>query len=324
MTGSVEISQQQYVDEAAPTLPMQDAPPVYQDVVTQVERRVDPDGIIYEVLHRSDIDAGIGRLCDQIHESGWKPDVVLSILRGGKLAGDGVVERLGIDQHYALGARVYRGIQAGDEVKGQTVEIYQPLPENVVLDRKKVLIIDEVNHTSTTLLGVLAHLKEVHGVETSNIRTGVLHEKPAHRQIYANFVVHFTDAWIVYPWEHAGSSLHQPWEFFAEKSPVWMIREEPQEQISWDQCKERFIEIGFDPAELPDLDRYNFRQRLVDSLVARQQEIRGNGTVAPTASDRLSGILSTIAQDHRISWPVDGRASTLADFSESLPQTQLP
>jgi hypothetical protein len=103
----------------------------------------------------------------------------------------------------------------------------------------------------------------------------------------AHFKVRETNAWIVYPWEHLGDELHDRWEFFAEKFPVWMLRENKEKEITWTGCLARSLQIGFHQDELPELNGDNFYNRLYAGLQRRNQELRRGAELSVQALTKL-------------------------------------
>jgi hypoxanthine phosphoribosyltransferase len=237
------------------------------------ETEIDPDGISYEIMRFSDAQKMTDQLAGQIFASGKKFDAVVYPLRGGFYPGVKIAEMIHCPV-YPIGLRLYQGIQAKDEVNQQKVELYKPLPTNVDFSGKRILAVDDVNHTSNSLEALETHLKEK---EVACLAVAVLHEKPAYAKKKADYVVRQTDAWIVYPWEHIGDELHQRWEFFAEKFPVWMLRDD-RRGTNWSGCLERSLQIGFKPEELPRLNSDNFFNRLYANLQERKRQINKKAT----------------------------------------------
>lgn len=234
------------------------------------KRELDPDRISYEIMRFPDADVMTRELAKQILASDQQFDAVIYPLRGGLYPGTKIAQAL-ICPAYPIGLRLYKGIQAKDEARKQEVEIYRPLPADVSFEGMNVLAIDDVNHTSSSLEALEKHLGEVHRV--GSITIGVLHEKPAFAGMQADYVVRKTDSWIVYPWEHLGDGLHAKWEFFAEKFPVWMLRDDGQ-AINWSGCLARSRQIGFREEELPKFNGENFYSRLYAGLQMHSQELR--------------------------------------------------
>lgn len=231
---------------------------------------LDPDKIPYEILRWNDIAGMNFELARSIQASGQQFDTVVYALRGGKFPGVAVAQALGLDA-VPIGARLYKGIQAGTQAREGSLDVYLPLEHPEALRGRHVLFIDEVNHTSTTMMGIRRILEK--DIQASSVRVGVLHEKDRFKQVSADFVVRTTDSWIVYPWEHEGSELHNRWEFFEEKFPVWMLRDEGL--VSWSECMQRAIEIGFYEDELPSLADGDFAARLIIELARVFREKHG-------------------------------------------------
>ena len=237
---------------------------------------LDPDGIFYEVMRWPDFQLMGGLLGEQVRRSGQKFDVVVSPLRGGVFPGTLVREALELPEVETIGLNHYQGVQARDEAARQELQVYKSIthPERII--RKRVLVVDDVNHTSTTLIGLRDLLLQQYNA--ASVATAVLHEKPAWRQIKADFVVRFTDSWIVYPWEHLGSPHHDRWEFFREKLPVWMI-DEYGEIMSFPEALERALAVGFREDELPSLTDESFWGSLKANIGERYQQVFGHNTL---------------------------------------------
>lgn len=127
-----------------------------------------------------------------VRESGYAPDVVVAIARGGFVPARFLCDFLGIAdmtslkvQHYAPGAAKERRAWVKYPVGGD-------------IHDKKVLVVDDVNDTGDTLKVAVDHLQSL-GVP--EIRTAVLHEKQT-SAIRADYrAVDVLDwHWIIYPW----------------------------------------------------------------------------------------------------------------------------
>lgn len=237
---------------------------------------LDPDGIQYEIMRWEDFYGMADELAEIVLSSRRRYDCLVYPLRGGIFPATVIGAALNIRPE-PIGIRLYKGIQARDEAKREEVELYHPLNSGLNLKGARVLVADDVNHTTETLLWLTAHLRDEH--HAASVQSAVLHEKPAFRQAGADCVVRHTNSWIVYPWEHLGSELHLPGEFFAEKFPVWMIRNDGL--ASWGDCLSRALQIGFWKDELPDLENDNFRGRFLPRLVKRYQELYNIKTEIP-------------------------------------------
>ncbi len=127
-----------------------------------------------------------------VRESGYDPDVVVAVARGGFVPARFLCDFLGISdmtslkiQHYAPGAakerRAWIKYPVGGDIHG-----------------KRALVVDDVNDTGDTLKLAVDHLKSL-GV--AEIRTAVLHEKQT-SAVRADYrAVDVLDwHWIIYPW----------------------------------------------------------------------------------------------------------------------------
>ncbi len=129
------------------------------------------------------------RLWVKAYSDGFRPDLVVAILRGGYPIGLIVSNLYGVDVE-ALRIEHYHG-----RMRKKRAEIVQPLHAEV--SGKQILLVDDVTDTGESLRLALNHL-ESRGA--SNVKTGTLHVKPGSRFI-PNYYVEKTNAWIVYPWE---------------------------------------------------------------------------------------------------------------------------
>jgi hypothetical protein len=144
------------------------------------------------------------RLASQIRESGYKPDFIVAIARGGFVPARFLCDFLHVKdmtaigvQHYAPGAR-----------KMRKAKVKFPLSADV--SGRRVLIVDDVNDTGESLLAALNHLRSF---RPAQLKTAVLHQKET-TVCGANFVAFHVRAWrwILYPWavvEDVGSFIAQ-------------------------------------------------------------------------------------------------------------------
>ncbi len=145
-------------------------------------------------LHVSPSDALVyaRRLADSVINSGFKPDTIVAILRGGV-----VIARLLSDFLDVRDIRSIRVVhyEALDIREG--AEVVEPLPTR--LDGKKVLLVDDVADTGDSLIVAKEHLEERGAVE---VRVATMHYKPWSK-IKPDYYSEETDAWVIYFWEYA-------------------------------------------------------------------------------------------------------------------------
>ncbi len=132
------------------------------------------------------------KLCEAIKNSGFKPDIIVFILRGGATLSSVIADCLGLRDVAAVRATLYKKIGEPEE----EAKIIQPLTVDV--RGKKVLVLDDVSDTGKTLKAVIEHIKEKGAKE---IRVATIHYKPW-SIVEPDFYIEETDHWIVYPWEY--------------------------------------------------------------------------------------------------------------------------
>lgn len=139
------------------------------------------------------------RLAARIYDSGFRPDVLLAIWRGGTTIGLAIHEFLvykGIHTyHTALKAESYVGIEQQVEPR---IEHLDSILERVPRDGQ-VLLVDDIFDTGRTIRKVCELLRP----RTSAVKVATLFykEKKNLTTIVPDFYLHPTDSWIVFPHE---------------------------------------------------------------------------------------------------------------------------
>ncbi len=127
----------------------------------------------------------------QIKESGFKPEVLIAINRGGLVPARILSDSLNIPHLYVIGISFYSRVG----VRKETPEVTQPL--SVDISGKKVLIVDDISDTGKSLILAKEYVSKLNPAE---IKTATIHHKP--KSIFKPDYFHkTTEAWIVYPWE---------------------------------------------------------------------------------------------------------------------------
>ena len=143
-------------------------------------------------------------LARRIYDSGFVPDVLLVLWRGGTPVGIVIHEFLlykGIDTyHTALKAESYVGI--GERVKPR-IEYMESLLEKVT-PASKVLVVDDIFDSGSTMKAVLELLSPA----VAEVKIATLYYKPEANttDIAPDFYGCKTDRWIVFPHELLGLS----------------------------------------------------------------------------------------------------------------------
>ena len=150
------------------------------------------------------------RLGARIFQSGYRPDVVVGIWRGGAPVAAPIHEYLQVRgipaDHIAIRASSYTGI----DQRSKSVEVtgLDPLIGKLGPDQA-LLLVDDVFDTGLTLQAILERLRAGAGERCpSRIRIACPWYKPAHNRtaFKPDYYLHETDRWLVFPHELAGLS----------------------------------------------------------------------------------------------------------------------
>src|SRR5258706_14195911 len=121
-------------------------------------------------------------------------DVMLAITRGGLVPAGMLAYRLGIRNLLVAAVEYY-----GDEGPPGPKPTFLQFPADPLLRGQRVLIVDEVWDSGTTIHAVTERVRQAGGIAT----TAVLHYKPA-RSVVPGVPDHhvvITDRWVVYPFK---------------------------------------------------------------------------------------------------------------------------
>ena len=130
-------------------------------------------------------------LAQAIHDSGFRPDLVVAIARGGLLFAGGLAYSLGVKACDALNVEFYTGV-------GETLAapvLLRPFMDEEAANGARVLLVDDVADSGKTLR-LAVDLVTRMGAE---VRSAVLYSKPT-TIIQPDFSWKDTDRWIVFPW----------------------------------------------------------------------------------------------------------------------------
>ena len=131
------------------------------------------------------------KVAEKIMKSGFSPDILVGIARGGWIVARLLSDFLDNSNVTSIRIEFYKGIAE----TGEKPQITQPLIVDV--KDKNVLICDDVADTGHSLIAAVEHIKEKGAKE---VKVATLHLKPWSSYKPDYFVVE-TDAWIIYPWE---------------------------------------------------------------------------------------------------------------------------
>src|SRR3989337_1652865 len=126
-----------------------------------------------------------------VRRSGFTPDVVVAIARGGLLLAGAVAYAMDVKSCGALNVEFYTGV---DSRLPEPV-ILSPLLDQESLAGKRVLVVDDVSDSGRTLAMVVKLL----GATGAEVRSVCLYSKPGTVQ-EPDFVWRTTSRWINFPW----------------------------------------------------------------------------------------------------------------------------
>jgi hypoxanthine phosphoribosyltransferase len=146
----------------------------------------------------------VDRVGERVRASGFRPDLVVAISRGGFTPARVLCDVLGLFNLTSIRVVHYRKAA----VHEQPAYIKYPLCIDIAAQR--VLLVDDVNDTGDTLAVARSHLESLGAAE---VRVAVLHEKTS-SSLRAEFVGETLSEWrwLIYPWaivEDVGGFLHQ-------------------------------------------------------------------------------------------------------------------
>jgi len=185
-----------------------------------------------KLLHTTweDVERLSEELAQKIIESGFEPDVVVAISRGGFDPARILCDQLSIRRLASVQVEFYSGIQDTAEKP----RIVYPL--NADVRGKRVLLVDDVSDTGDSLMLAKEH---VLAGSPGELKVATLHIKPL-TSLRPDYHASETEAWIVYPWE--------PVESIRSIAAKLEKNGYPDREI-----REKLLELGFSPKTLKRL-----------------------------------------------------------------------
>jgi len=158
------------------------------------------------------------RLGVQIYRSGFRPDFIVGLWRGGSSVGIFVQEclqHLGVETDHISIRTSYRGMQTYDAMveNADNIRVHgtQYLLENLDAD-DALLIVDDVFSTGLNVKAVLERLAQrTKRNMPRDVRVATLWCKPNRNRTgrVPDYYVHETDKWLVLPYELSGLSAEE-------------------------------------------------------------------------------------------------------------------
>ena len=145
-----------------------------------------------EYLGWGQIEGLVDRLLEQLPRDYY--DVLMAVTRGGLVPAGLIAEKINQRNVMVAAVMFYTG-------EGDTLDepVFLQFPSDALLNRKRILIIDDIWDSGRTAMGVQERSEAAGG--TADV--AVLHYKP-HQSLYdeePDYYVVETDRWVVYPWE---------------------------------------------------------------------------------------------------------------------------
>jgi len=144
-----------------------------------------------EILTWSDFGDAVRALARDIDASGFRPDLVLSVARGGLGLGMSLGYALDVKATACVNVEFYTGV----DTRLAAPVLVAPTPPASDLDGLRVLVVDDVADTGHTLRHVLDHCAG----HAAQVRIAVVYAKPR-STVLPDYAWRHTDAWIEFPW----------------------------------------------------------------------------------------------------------------------------
>ncbi|MFN3909976.1 MAG: phosphoribosyltransferase [Candidatus Anstonellaceae archaeon] len=142
-------------------------------------------------LNWQDIEILCSKLSEKIINKNFNPDLIIGISRGGLVPTRLLSDLLNIKNVATIRLEIYKK----KNNKNKKPKLLQPLAINI--KNKKVLVVDDVSDSGTSLKFIKKYLKEK---KPHEIKFATLHLKP-NATFIPDFYVTKTSSWIIYPWE---------------------------------------------------------------------------------------------------------------------------
>ena len=162
------------------------------------------------------------KLADQIAESGFRPDIIVAVSRGGFDPARILSDELNIRSLASLQVIYYAGINE----RNDKPQVKYPL--NADISGLNVLVVDDVADSGSSLKVVKEYIDSLGPRE---VKMATLHHKPW-STFEPDFYAESVDKWIIYPWE--------------PRESIEDIREKLlSEGVPEDELAVKLTEIGF-------------------------------------------------------------------------------
>ena len=152
------------------------------------------------------------QLAWDVYESGYKPNYIIGVWRGGAPIGIAVQEFLSVlgikSDHVAIRTSHYSGINQTN----QNVQVYGL---NYVIrqlqSEDSLLIVDDVHDTGLSIQQIISDIRTACKKNTPDIKVATPYFKPTKNKTDSkpDFYLHETNEWLVFPHELDGLSIDE-------------------------------------------------------------------------------------------------------------------
>lgn len=139
-------------------------------------------------------------LAEQVAASGFAPDLLLSVARGGLFVAGALGYALDVKNLHVVNVEFYTGVEQRLDIP----VMLPPVPDAVNLAGAKVLVADDVADTGETLKLVHDFCAE----QVAEVRCAVIYQK-SRSKIQCEYVWRHTDLWINFPWSTLPPVVHR-------------------------------------------------------------------------------------------------------------------
>ena len=148
----------------------------------------------------------------QVYESGYRPNYIVGVWRGGAPIGIAVQEFLDVlgvkSDHIAIRTSHYSGV----EERKNSVEVYglNYLIKKIESE-DSLLIVDDVHDTGASIEQIIKDLKKACKKNTPEIKVATPYFKPNNNETNRtpDYFLHETDQWLVFPHELQGLNIEE-------------------------------------------------------------------------------------------------------------------
>jgi len=144
-----------------------------------------------EVLTWELFGTGARELAVQVADSGYRPDLIFAIARGGLFVAGALGYALDVKNLHVANVEYYTGVNE----RLPLPIMLPPVPELVDMAGARVLVADDVADTGATLKLV----RDFCAGHVADVRCAVVYEKP-HSTVASEYVWRRTSLWINFPW----------------------------------------------------------------------------------------------------------------------------